>query len=104
MSGLPSAGKDTWIRENLRDWPVVSLDRFRTEVSGTGEPESEILTPAGDLARAHLQNGRNFIWNGTNLSRRLRAQCIRLFAEYSARVRIVYVEVDEATLKRQNQE
>lgn len=29
MSGLPGAGKDTWVRANLADWPVVSLDALR---------------------------------------------------------------------------
>src|SRR5436190_1889310 len=29
LSGLPGAGKDTWLREHLPDWPVVSLDALR---------------------------------------------------------------------------
>ena len=29
MSGLPGAGKDSWIRSHLPDWPVVSLDAIR---------------------------------------------------------------------------
>jgi predicted kinase len=42
------------------------------------------------------------VWNATNLSRRIRAQCTRLFADYDARIRIVYVEVPEPTLHAQN--
>src|SRR5262249_32976200 len=33
MSGLPGAGKDHWIRENLAGTPVVSLDRLREELA-----------------------------------------------------------------------
>ena len=29
MSGLPGAGKDFWVAENLRDLPVISLDALR---------------------------------------------------------------------------
>ena len=42
------------------------------------------------------------MWNATNLSKRLRALSLRLFADYDARIRIVYVEVDEQTLHTQN--
>lgn len=42
------------------------------------------------------------MWNATNVSRRIRAQCTRIFADYGARIRIVYVEVPERTLRAQN--
>ena len=54
------------------------------------------------MARGYLRAGRDFAWNGTNLSRDLREQSIGHFAAYRARVRIVYVEVPEARLWRQN--
>jgi hypothetical protein len=31
MSGLPGAGKDTYVRRNYTDWPVVSLDDIRVQ-------------------------------------------------------------------------
>jgi tRNA uridine 5-carbamoylmethylation protein Kti12 len=34
----------------------------------------------------------------------VRGECIRLFADYGARVRIVYVEVPEDDLRRQNRQ
>jgi predicted kinase len=45
-----------------------------------------------------------YYWNATNLSRDLRGRCIRVFAAYDARVRIVYVEVPAARLYPQNQQ
>jgi putative nucleotidyltransferase with HDIG domain len=32
MSGLPGAGKDTWVRRHLPGWPVISLDNIREEL------------------------------------------------------------------------
>lgn len=57
-----------------------------------------------DLAREFLRDGQSFVWNATNLSRQLRGQCIRLFADYQAKVRIVYLEVPEERLHRQNRQ
>ncbi len=103
MSGLPGAGKDHWAQINLPDWPVVSLDALRDEldVSPAGK-QGEVIKRARELAREYLRLGRPFVWNATNLSRLVRGECVRLFAAYKARIRMVYLDVDEATLLRQN--
>jgi predicted kinase len=67
------------------------------------EGQRSVVARARELARVHLRSGRDFAWNGTNLSRQIRGNCVDLFAAYGARVRIVYVEVPEAQLLRQNQ-
>ena len=105
LAGLPGAGKDHWLREHLPERPVISLDAIRAElgVAPTDE-QGPVVARARELAREHLRAGRDFAWNGTNLSRDLREQCIGLFASYGARVRIVYVETSEARLRRQNRE
>ena len=103
MSGFPGAGKDRFIAEHLRDWPVVSLDRLRAELDvDPSDDQGSIVQQGRERAREHLRAGRSFVWNATNLSRRIRAQCLRLFTDYGARVRIVYVEVPEETLHAQN--
>ena len=103
MSGFPGAGKDRHIAEHLEGWPVVSLDRLRVELDvDPADDQGTIVQRAREEARDHLRAGRSFVWNATNLSRRIRAQCLRLFADYGARVRIVYVEVPEETLHAQN--
>lgn len=104
-SGLPGSGKDHWVRENLADWPVISLDALRAQMDvSPAESQGAVVNRARELAREHLRRGESFVWNATNVSRVLRRQCIELFADYRARVRIVYLEVPERELYRQNRQ
>src|SRR6202035_2140763 len=102
MSGLPGAGKDTWIRQHLPDWPIVSLDAVRDELDvDPADEQGQVINRAREQAREYLRQGRSFVWNATNLSRQLRGQCIQLFADYHARVRIVFVEASAERLLSQ---
>ena len=103
MSGLPGGGKDHWIQEHLRGQELISLDDIRVDLRvAPSDPQGEVLNHARELARGHLLAGRNFVWNATNLSRHIRNECIRLFFDYGARVKIVYVEVPVEKLFAQN--
>ncbi|HEX8501559.1 MAG TPA: AAA family ATPase [Pyrinomonadaceae bacterium] len=105
MSGLPGAGKDFWVAENLQDWPVISLDRTRREMRvAPTENQGPVVSRARESAREHLRRKTNFVWNATNVSRQMRGLSVNLFAAYNARVRIVYVEAPEARLYAQNRE
>jgi predicted kinase len=105
LSGLPGAGKDHWLERHLPDWPVVSLDAIRHELGAPpSDPQGDIVNRARDMAREHLRDGRNFVWNATSLSRNVRAECVRLFHQHDARVRIVYVEVPPERLFAQNRQ
>lgn len=105
MSGLPGAGKDTWVRANLPAWPIVALDAVRDELNvDPTDNQGHVISRAREQAREHLRNGRSFVWNATNISRQVRGQCIRLLAAYGARIRIVYIEVPEEQLLRQNRQ
>lgn len=105
MSGLPGAGKDFWVAENVAGWPVVSLDDVRREmkISPTAN-QGPVVSRAREAAREHLRKKRPFVWNATNISRQIRELSVNLFAAYNARVRIVYVEAPEARLYAQNRE
>jgi predicted kinase len=105
LSGLPGAGKDHWLDRNLAGWPTVSLDAIRQELGvPPSDPQGEALGRARELAREHLRNGRDFVWNATNLSRHVRGECIRLFHGYDAHLRIVYVETTPERLFAQNRQ
>ncbi len=105
LSGLPGVGKDCWIEANASDRPVVSLDaiRKRLGISPT-DSQGAAVRQAREEARALLRGGRRFVWNATNLSRAMRAECIDLITDYHARARIVYVEVGAERQRVQNRE
>ena len=105
MSGLPGAGKDTWIRRHAAHLPEISLDTIRQEIGAepTGN-QGAVIQIARERARVLLRQGEGFVWNATNLSREIRSQLIDLFTAYQARTRIVYVETTRDRLFTQNQE
>jgi predicted kinase len=105
ISGLPGAGKDTWITNHMPGLPVISLDALRIELDeeATGS-QGRVVQAAREKAREFLRRHEDFVWNATNLSRDLRAQLIDLLTAYRAQVRIVYVEVSPDALFRQNRE
>lgn len=93
MSGLPGTGKDTWIQENCPDLPMISLDEIRKEmrISPT-DNQSKVVEIARERSRELLRKKQSFVWNATNLSPIVRGKQIKLFSQYHASTRIVYLE------------
>lgn len=105
MSGLPGAGKDSYIKAHYHDWPVISLDGIRqergilqTDKVGNGRVIQEVK----EKARVFLRKQQSFVWNATNITSQLRMQLIDLFLTYKAKVNIVYIEVPYLSLHNQN--
>lgn len=105
MSGLPGAGKDTYVQRHYKQWPVISLDDIRvsmkikpTDKSGNGQ----VIQAAKEMAKGYLRQQKDFVWNATNITRQMREQLIGLFLTYQARVTIVYIEVPCQELLQQN--
>lgn len=105
MSGLPGAGKDTFIRKHFAELPVISLDDIRrtwgvkpTDQSGNGR----VIQEAKLRARELLRQQKSFVWNATNTTAQMRNQLISLFTGYGAAVNIIYIESCYAVLKQQN--
>jgi predicted kinase len=105
MCGLPGTGKDYWIQHNYPYLPMVSLDRLRQSMGILPTDEQGKIIQAGkELAKGYLQSELPFIWNATNIARPNRAGLIRLFTEYHARVRIVYLELPIEQVLKQNRQ
>ena len=103
LSGLPGAGKDSWIQHHLPDWPLISLDRLRRDLKISPEDsQGPVIQAAKEQAREWMRKQQSFVWNATNVTRLLRSQLIDLFASYHARVRIVYVEAPFDEIIRRN--
>lgn len=103
MSGLPGAGKDTWLVKNRPGLPVVALDAIRDalDVEAT-DNQGEVIQTAREKCREHLRAGRDFAFNATNITRPMRQRWIDLFADYSARIEVVYIEPAVVTILEQN--
>ena len=104
LSGLPLAGKDSWIAEHGQDMAVVSLDDIREERGISPEEGSgRVVCEAVERARIFLRRKEPFIWNATNIIQETRQKLVRLFAGYGARVCILYLEAPYQELLERNQ-
>jgi predicted kinase len=103
MSGLPGTGKNTWIKKNLPEFPIISLDDIRraNKISPTAE-QGKVANLAREQAKDYLRKHQPFVWNATNITTQMRESLVSLFETYHARVRIVYLETDWNTLLDRN--
>ncbi len=93
LSGLPGTGKDTWIREQHPQLPVVSLDDIRRELRiAPTDNQGRVIAEAKERARVLLRQKTPFVWNATNTSAQIRASQISLFEQYGAAVTTVFLE------------
>lgn len=105
MSGLPGAGKDTFIRNHFAELPVISLDDIRKEwgIKPTDQKgNGRVIQEAKMRAKELLRKKKSFVWNATNTTFQMRQQLINLFTDYRAAVNIIYIESSYAALKQQN--
>lgn len=105
ISGLPGAGKDTWLARWQPAAPVIALDELRAELDvDPTDNQGTVIQAARERCREHLRAGQDFAFNATNLTRQIRQRWIDLFADYSARVEIVYQEPPLATIRKRNRQ
>lgn len=103
MMGLPLAGKDTYIRENLSGLPEISLDGIREEWNISPESGSRrVVAEARERAKIQLRKKQSFVWNATNLTADNRRKVCSMCQDYGARVILIYIEVPYAQLLKRN--
>lgn len=103
MSGLPGSGKDTWLATQRADLPVISLDDMRDELGiEATENQGKVAQLARERCRELLRSRTSFAFNATSLLRQTRQRWIDLFADYNARIEIVYLEPAFSVILDQN--
>lgn len=103
LSGLPGSGKDTWLSRNRSPLPVVSLDDIRGELDvEPTDNQGEVVQLARERCREFLRARTSFAFNATNILKQTRGRWIDLFADYNARIELVYVEPPYDRLLQQN--
>ena len=109
LSGLPLAGKDSWIEQNSDKiygihMPVISLDEIREQLGILPTKDSgRVAQTALERARSLLRRKQPFIWNATNIIQETRQNLVTLYAGYGARVHILYLEAPYQELIDRNQ-
>ncbi len=104
MSGLPGSGKDTWLSQNHPTLPVVSLDGLRDELEVEAtDDQGKVIQAARERCRGHLRARANFAFNATNIVAQTRRRWIDLFADYGARIEVVYLEPPLAAILERNE-
>ena len=103
MSGMPCSGKSTWA--NQQGLPIVSLDAIRkdlkikpTDRNGQGKVAQEAMKKCKQFLRVQ----ESFIFDATNLTKKMRDKWVNMFMRYNARVKIVYVEVPVDLIFKRN--
>lgn len=103
MSGLPGAGKDTWLARHHPNLPVLSLDGLRAELSiAHGEEPARLRTEAFVRASSFLSRRQPFAWNSTLLRARERRALIDWLLRHRAHVDLVSLEVSVHVHQTQN--
>ncbi len=103
LSGLPGAGKDTWIQQHFPELPVISLDEVRSELDvEPTDDQGQVAQLAKERCREYLRTKTSFVFNATNTMRVTRGRWLELFNDYEARIRIVYLEPSFAEILRRN--
>ena len=95
LCGLPGTGKDTYIKKHFPNVPIVSLDNVREELGVNPDDEQGLVyNTCKEKAKAYLRDKETFIWNATNISEMIRSKQIKLFHDYHASVRIIFLEAN----------
>ena len=103
MAGLPGSGKDHWLGKNRGDLAMVSLDGIRKELGvKPTDDQGKVAQLARERCREYLRAEESFALNATNTISQTRGRWIDLFADYKARVEIVYIEPPFDSLLNQN--
>lgn len=103
LCALPGTGKDTWIAANCPQLPMVSLDDMRDEMGVLPtDNQGAVAQACKESARRRLRAKEPFVFNATNLTPLTREPLVRLFEQYGARVRIVYLETEWQEEMRRN--
>tara|TARA_R110000796_G_scaffold248124_2_gene374553 strand:- start:11220 stop:12353 length:1134 start_codon:yes stop_codon:yes gene_type:complete len=105
LAGIAGSGKDTFIKKNYPELPMISLDEIRREMKikpTDKKGNGRVIQEGKERCKVLMREHKDFVYNGTNITRDNRGKWISLFEEYGGKVVIEYIEVPYKTLISQN--
>ena len=114
MIGLPGAGKDTWIANNLPNTQkVVSRDDIRAEMGLCNVGEKIVATPHQEnlitgifnsKLKEYARAGEDIVINNTNLRKKYRLAFKRLLSDFNVEWIYVIVEAPDLDTNKKHRE
>lgn len=104
MIGLPGAGKNTWIENNLNQYPdavQISRDDIRVELGfckpgekylGTNDEEEKVTEIYNAKLYDAIKNKKNIILNNVHLKKKYRESAVNIIRKAGYFIEYVYVE------------
>ena len=105
--GVSGSGKSTWIRENLPEHNVVSLDNLRDSVAKSRSDQSQnskVVQLAKEQLKTFLRSHNKVVWDATNIRRDFRQQVIKISRDYGALVTLVIFHCPESIYFERNKQ
>ena len=107
LIGLPGAGKSTWMknsRDERADSIILSTDSYiEAYAANHGKTYNQVFQDAIKDAEKHMyqslkqavDDGKNIIWDQTNLTKKARAKKLAMIPKYYDRYAILFLTSDE---------
>lgn len=106
MCGPSGSGKSEWVRQNLKDHEIISLDKLREEL-GKGRSDqtrnSQIVQQAKQQLKQLLAKRKKVVWDATNLRKDFRSILAQIGYDYHAFVTLVVFHFSLDEIYRGNQ-
>lgn len=105
--GLSGSGKSTWIKQNLSEYKVISLDDLRAEITRDRQNQTEnskVVSLAKERLKNYLRSHSKVVWDATNLRRDFRQQIINLSQNYGALITLIIFHCEESVYFARNQQ
>jgi predicted kinase len=107
LMGIPGSGKSTLAREfmDAEDYTLVNPDTIRQELTGDMTDQSrneDVFLIAHQMARLALGQGKDVLWDATNVTQRARTDLLADAIATNASSILVVVDVLLPTAKERN--
>ncbi len=107
LVGLSGSGKSTWVKQNVPEYEVISLDLLREKINGKRACQKnigQILQAAKLQLKQGLAANKKLVWDATNLRRDFRSPIIQIAKDYQALSTQVVFQCTEQHVRKQNKQ
>lgn len=105
--GVSGSGKSTWIKQNLGDHTVISLDVLRAKIASSRSDQSQnskVIQVAQEQLKTLLRSQSKIVWDATSLRYDFRQQIISISRQYGALITLVIFHCPETIYLERNRQ